>query len=104
MLMPGLRCDDNHVGILVALTILRALVYEDFEARMVERAGRRARASSETGFVQPSSRNFHGVQRRLCRSGGVTVSRCSVDGARALIQHARGLPGRFDRTRALASR
>jgi hypothetical protein len=38
MLMPRPGCEGNHAGILAVVTILGQLVYEDFEARTVERA------------------------------------------------------------------
>ena len=39
MLMPGPRCEGNHVDFACPLTILRQLVYEDFEARIFQRTG-----------------------------------------------------------------
>jgi integrase/recombinase XerD len=39
MLTPRRRCDDNHVGFSPVLTILRQLVYGDFEARTASAPG-----------------------------------------------------------------
>ena len=108
MLMLHGRCDHHHAGHSGGVTILRRrhrmsrLQHRglSISERRVARAGlqRDGILSKQATAIAMT------LQCRLCRSGGVPVSRRRVDGTRAVAKHSGCLPRRSDCAVALAGR